>query len=346
MTLKRESWIDVAKIIAILGVLIDHTKNILYLNQNIAYSSYYSVSLFIILMGVTTYKSYSSGVTPRKIWNKVWAIIYPYLIASFIVFVYYYRMFDFNMYWQQVLTFSADAPYYYVLLYIQLLLLSPIIFRLVNFSDNIWKQMIVIVLTACGLVYLASVTTLYTNIKDIYGGGGKLLGGTYIIALFVGMLFEKYKKMLLGLHSVTKALLLVVGVVLLLLWRNFICIDRFQFDQRFNFGAGLNPPSVSLLLYAFLIFVVVFFLDQALMIVNSSALIKIWTKLSVLGRHTLYIFLYHKMFRTIIVEKMTFDNLWIARIIYFSIMIMGSIVVEYIINVIIGFIRASYGPVE
>ncbi|WP_044935278.1 acyltransferase family protein [Pseudobutyrivibrio sp. LB2011] len=343
MTSKRESWIDIAKIIAIFGVIIDHTNNILYFNQDIAFSSYYSVTLFIFLMGVTTYKSYCNCVTPRKIWNKVWAITYPYLIASFIVFLYYYRMFDFNMYWEQVLTFSADAPYYYVLLYIHLIIVSPILFGLLNYSDNAWKQMIVTVLTACGLVYLASVTTLYTNIKDIYGGGGKLLGGTYIIALFVGMFFEKYKNALTGLKSITKVFLLVVGIVLLILWRNFICIDRFQLDQRFKFGAGLNPPSVSLLIYAFLIFVVVFLLEQVLMAVNLNALNLIWTKVSVLGRHTLYIFLYHKMFRAFIMDNMSFENLWVARIVYFSIMIMGSILIEYIVKTVIGFARKCYG---
>lgn len=37
---------------------------------------------------------------------------------------------------------------------------------------------------------VAFLTTNYTNILDIYGGGGKLLGGTYLIAFWVGMLYS------------------------------------------------------------------------------------------------------------------------------------------------------------
>lgn len=54
---QRSYWIDAAKLVAILGVLVDHTQNVLYSNHRIADCSYYSVGLFIFLMGVTGYGS-------------------------------------------------------------------------------------------------------------------------------------------------------------------------------------------------------------------------------------------------------------------------------------------------
>lgn len=44
----RVFWIDAAKFLAILAVLVDHTYGVLYENQNIAFGSFFSVSLFII----------------------------------------------------------------------------------------------------------------------------------------------------------------------------------------------------------------------------------------------------------------------------------------------------------
>ena len=66
---QRADWIDAAKLVAILGVLVDHTQNVLYSNHRIADCSYYSVGLFIFLMGVTGYGSYSRyrGSIPEKL---------------------------------------------------------------------------------------------------------------------------------------------------------------------------------------------------------------------------------------------------------------------------------------
>lgn len=58
---KRVYWVDVAKLLAVVAVIMDHTYGILYSNERVAYASYYSVSLFILMMGVTSYWSYSKN---------------------------------------------------------------------------------------------------------------------------------------------------------------------------------------------------------------------------------------------------------------------------------------------
>lgn len=82
----RAHWVDMAKLLAIVGVMIDHTNGVLYTNQSIAFSSYYSVSLFILVMGVTNYWSYKKvyGSAITKVYKGCWKIFRPYICATFI----------------------------------------------------------------------------------------------------------------------------------------------------------------------------------------------------------------------------------------------------------------------
>ena len=84
-TKERTKWVDVAKFMAIIAVMIDHTNGLLYTNQHVAYFSYYSVSLFIVVMGMTTMWSYRKGGNLfQKVRKKCLGIIRPYIIATII----------------------------------------------------------------------------------------------------------------------------------------------------------------------------------------------------------------------------------------------------------------------
>lgn len=50
---ERINWIDCAKLIAMIAVLVDHSNNLLYSDVRIAYASYFSVSFFVILSGIS-----------------------------------------------------------------------------------------------------------------------------------------------------------------------------------------------------------------------------------------------------------------------------------------------------
>lgn len=53
----RIKWVDCAKAMAIMGVIMDHTNGLLYTNQAIAYASYFAVGVFILLAGIMAYKT-------------------------------------------------------------------------------------------------------------------------------------------------------------------------------------------------------------------------------------------------------------------------------------------------
>lgn len=135
---QRSYWIDAAKLVAILGVLVDHTQNVLYSNHRIADCSYYSVGLFIFLMGVTGYGSYSryQGSVPEKLKKNFWKIARPYLVATFIFSIALDGRFTFLAFWKRLLYFNASAPFYYVALYLQLMAVIPVFAALLRMTST------------------------------------------------------------------------------------------------------------------------------------------------------------------------------------------------------------------
>lgn len=166
---KRLYWLDMVKVIAILAVIVDHTCGILYNNSNIQYLSFYSVSLFIIAMGYSLFRSYSNkGISIKYILKKIIAILIPYIIAS-AIYLLVQSNFTIANYIDALIHFNAGLHLYYVFLYIQLLIISPVIFWMATSKrTNIFINIIV-------LLIFCQFSTNYTNILGIYGGGGVYL---------------------------------------------------------------------------------------------------------------------------------------------------------------------------
>ena len=195
---KQIQWINIAKFFAIVAVLVDHTNGILYSNQNVAYGSYFSVTLFIFLSGITIYGSSERNRDKKAslvLWNRVKKIFLPYAIA---VFVYMIVMntgkFIFTDYVTYLIHFNISGPHYFVLLYIQLLCVVPILFRLLEWANERKGKGIFFFILLILIVVLSIWTTNSTDILGIYGGGGKLFGGTYLIVFFLGMIYGMMMK--------------------------------------------------------------------------------------------------------------------------------------------------------
>lgn len=176
---QRAYWIDAAKLVAILGVLVDHTQNVLYSNHRIADCSYYSVGLFIFLMGVTGYGSYSryQGSVPEKLKKNFLKIARPYLVATFVFSIALDGQFTFLAFWKRLLYFNASAPFYYVALYLQLMVVIPVFAALLRMTSMKKYGTFVEMLVFGATVILSVWTTNHSNIMDIYGGGGQTSRG-------------------------------------------------------------------------------------------------------------------------------------------------------------------------
>ena len=134
-------WINCAKFLAIVAVLIDHTNGILYTNQDIASGSYFSVSLFILVSG---YLSFSSNKKHnlsyfQTIIKSCRKIVLAYLLATLIYIVVSCHFFDFKIYINAVSHFSVSGPFYYVLLYIQLMIVNKLVYKFLAFSSRVKK---------------------------------------------------------------------------------------------------------------------------------------------------------------------------------------------------------------
>ena len=191
---RRTEWVDVAKCLAILAVLVDHTYNTLYTNVVVRTATSYSIGLFILMMGITSYWSYQryQGSVAVKVRRSCWKLICPYIVASMFYGTLFDRTFHLAENVRRIVFFYAVGPFYYVCLYLQLLLVVPVLYLFLQKADQQKHIHLLEVLGFVVVVVIAGCTTNYSNILDLYGGGGKLFGGTYLCLLYLGMWFGKY----------------------------------------------------------------------------------------------------------------------------------------------------------
>lgn len=193
------------------------------------------------------------------------------------------------------------------------------------------------------VICISSVLTNCTVISDIYGGGGKLGGGSYLICLYIGMVLGKYYKEIqawLNNYSVCVGFILS-STIAILSWR-LLCVKGFIFDRFGIFGEGINPPGLHLLLYSVSIMMSIFFGEKLFSsFFVTDCIIK---ELTHIGRHTLYIFLYHRLFLDYLRAEL-YDiriSKIMGMIIYYFSMIGGSLFIEIVCKKVWKYILKSY----
>ena len=135
---KRIAWVDCAKFIAVIAVAVDHCSGVLYTSRLISYASYFSVSLFVLLSGISTWISYENGkdITFRTQFQKGIKLFGLYAIATFIVLCVVKRAFDLKTYLGYLLSFNIQGPYYYLVFFVQLLMIAPVFVSWCKFANS------------------------------------------------------------------------------------------------------------------------------------------------------------------------------------------------------------------
>ncbi len=345
----REDWLDIAKCIAIFAVVIDHASTEINIKQEYAYMFFFSVSLFVIVMGYANYKSYERNHSDvyNKLKKRMIGILRPYLAASFVFSVISSGGFYFDKYITELIHFSASPPLYYISVFIQLILVSPVLYKILAYNNKGYEF-----LCFTGILLLSCWSNNYTHILQIYGGGGKLFGGTYLLVFYIGMLMGKYCRYfetdVLARYTKPDIQFCIIFFIASVFIAFFISINQFTIEKTLFFGKGVNPPGLCLMIYSLTIAFLIFFLCRVL---NRSQKILIKKTLSCLiyiGRHTLYIFLYHKLFQDYFLRIM-FMYVNIGRQLngfaYVISMIVGPLLIECLFKRIYGFIISSYSNV-
>lgn len=331
-TINRITWIDCTKGTAMLGVIINHVYNKIYSNYFFCFASFYSVSLFILISGYLTFKSEEKHNFSylESIIYHIKSILFTYLIAVFVYQVAGSRFFSFKNYIKNVFTFNISGPFYYVLLYIQLMLIGHFFYKIIMYKSHktisIAYDIFILFLTFVFGVISVNFTKVYNDIF-LYGGG-YIMGSSYLFLFTLGMVISKYD-IPSGISSMPLEKKIIIAMLSLFIYLIVIFTNQvFKFDiETFGlFAKGINPPGITLLLMGismfFFVFIIANIFDSNLIIIRI---------LSFIGKHSLYIFLYHELVLLVLskAEKyVTFEYHIVKRIIYMSFLIIVPIVIE------------------
>ncbi len=343
--MKREKWVDVCKAIAILAVIINHSSGVLYFSNSLMLLSCLNVSLFIYLMGITQYWSLQrfKGSYLKRTLHAIKRIMVPYIFSVMVFDTVQNRGWDFLRIVRKTFMFDASLPHYYVLLYIQMLIIAPVLYEWVRriSEKGSHQSKLLLVLTGFIIVFLFSVFSIKrTQIMEVYGGAKFLFGGSYLIEFYTGMIIG----MLLsncGNKTPEKKqayFFLVAGGIGLIGIVCYIIQNGFSLDNRLPFAPGINPPGLILMTYAFLFMMVMRYLIN--MTQDYTVARVICEPLTRLGKHTLYIFLYHRLFLDFVLPD--YDNMILKWIIFPAVMIGGPIIIEYIVQWLMSGMKTLY----
>ncbi len=327
-SLHKEKWVDVAKGLAILAVMTDHSRNTLYINDRIQRISFFSVTLFIMIMGVTTYWSYNNSKIPlwEKVKSRILGIFVPYVVATFVAHCFFNRSFRWDSFYYCVLHFSATSPYYYVLLYIQMLLISPILFLGMKKLESLpgVKKIALEIIGGVGICLIARISNLFTDISGIYAS--RLFGGSYLLCIYIGMLFGMNYNKIKNIPKLMRNGSAIVCFFAMAFMIYIIVTKGFVFDKPALLGTDINPPGVTLLIFAVTIMLSLSVCDF------GERTYKVLWPLEFIGKHTLYIFLYHILLMSILNVVVKINSSWIRIPLYYVTMIGVSIGIEMILK--------------
>lgn len=308
LTQKKEIlWINCAKFIAIFAVILDHTTGIIHWSSEISYASFFSVTLFVFLSGMTSYKSVQRNINKPfflEFVRRCKPVIIAYLVGTAAYLCASNGYFSLDLYIEAVWNFSAAPQFYFIWFYIQLIFVAPFLYKLIiYFGDKRKKNdisipsfmhYVMLVLT----VVIAYISIKYTVTKELYGGGRYLFGGTYFIFFYLGMLFSYTNFSLKSRKILTAGI--VIFSALLFVWMRFYLSDVFTLDTHFPFGNGRNPPGITLGIYTVLIAGLLFCFFSLLERSQNKVVNHIVRFISMMGKYSLDIFIYHMLIMSIL----------------------------------------------
>ncbi|MNZ80062.1 Acyltransferase family protein [compost metagenome] len=312
-----------------IAVILNHTYNIVFTNQMLLLHTIFSVTMFVFVGGITAAISIDrqAEVKPIYLMRRITGILVPYLFAALAYHVYVYKgHFSYVLFYQQLIGFSYPAMYY-IAFFIQLVLISTFLFKLIKAKYNS-----PIILLIIGLIYLLSFYfTNYTKIADIGLAGANILGGTYLFVFSMGILFFFWMPKLSNIKAGSVIFSLSVIGLLIFEYKDYIL------------SSWANPPKTLTMIYTLLVFGIVFGMFNII----KSKLHYIQGFLNVfnyIGKNSLYIYLYHFLFITIstqhnVVKYFGISSNWLNAIWVLSCAIVPPLLIAFVTN---RYIRPNY----
>jgi len=317
---ERFHWIDFIKAAAILAVIVDHSFGILYSNRLIQGYAYYSVTLFILVSGITSAISIERRlkVNARYILDRLLPILILYILGTLVYHYTKHRSIVLTDLMHQLITFSASGPFYFILFYIQLVVISPLLYKIFSRVGSITRVFWLLVIFG-----IATLLNSYVLFQGIYGGGKYFLGGMYLFIFSFGVFVYFY------LSRLTKIVPLILIFIL-----SVLCLFFFA-QTRLILNAFSNPPNGFLILYSLIIFWLLFSVWN-LLIRPVPVFFKLLRPFASIGKLSLYIFVFHYLFLSIANQIAhtvpMLQNRWILRVWIIAFALIPPMCIGFILN--------------
>jgi peptidoglycan/LPS O-acetylase OafA/YrhL len=270
----RQTWIDFARGIAVLSVVFDHAFVIYpnFYNIWLAKPLIFSIPWFIFLSAVTntyTFKMYPSlPKTIKYFWRKRLHLVLIYALSSLCIYSFNPLIpKSFTGLLTTLLTFSATPPYYFFFILFQFYFIFPFVYLFIRKN----KIITIPVIFSVSLFISAYITRI--------NGGWDwslrtfIFGGPYLTVFILGCIYPYLTKYMHNILTVLSGII-YIGITYFLIYSG---------QWRIAFTPNILTISWSI---AFL--VIVKFLTPVF--IRIKLIEKVF---SVLGRKSLWIFLFH-----------------------------------------------------
>lgn len=234
--MKKDNYIQYLRALAILAVVLIHVLP--QSNYSIVIRQFvnFAVGLFLFLSGyLTTEKSISNVKEFYK--KRIIRVAIPYLIWSF-VYIIYARDFSIKSIIYKLILGQACVPYYYIIVYVQMVLLTPVLFKLID-------KKIIYLITPVFLCVLSLLNILGKNIGFPYNAITFL---TWIIYYFYGLRLRN-KELKINLNK---------NVILYILFIVLSIVEGFYWNKQGNYSLAISQTKLTSM------FTTIFFINIAM----------------------------------------------------------------------------------
>lgn len=334
----RENWIDCLKGVAIIAVIIDHLYGILYIQKDVQYATFFSVTTFVFAGGVNSFFSCKKHINEKYIYDicrRLLNIMVPYAMAVGLYQFQEDKFLDLGRYFKSIISFSGINLFYYLIFYIQLIVISRFIYYIIEIIARSKYPAMGYMGLLSGSVVVALFSIHYTRVP--LREGQALFGGTYLTVFVCGMIFAKTRGNTKAIRE--KWIPICVITVMFCYW--FMVHNNFEIDRLL--GLGINPPGITIGLYSAIVIAMIILLSAW---IEERGICKLlYSIICMCGRYSYYIYLFHMLFILVLLHKVleVYElNIWLNRIIAITIPMGGSIILGMIVEKLILFMKGKY----
>lgn len=247
----------------------------------------------------------------------------PYVVATVLYVLLVHRFLDATTLLTYLLHFNASGPLYYVAVYMQMVLVTPVLIGIIRWcgKGRKWFRYILawnFVLVVCYL------TVHFSNVFDIAIGGGNLFGGPWLLFWFAGMCIRAWD---IHIHNLKWKYIVFFSLTLLvIIWQWVFVVRGYNLLLLPIFHGTKVGMTWANTFETVLLF---FWFKEAVELAESIwgvATHKSLWLLGFVGRHSLYVFLYHMLFFAIY-QKYLHTYLGVRMLLLF--IVIAPICLEY-----------------